>query len=250
MLFSSAGMDYASFMSNLIFDSVNDRITVHIDIFDDTKYEGQETFTIILNTMSDGCEINNGLLTVRICDDEVRFGDDPHFSIALPGGKLLCYTVQGEHGFSFNLISNKRITMNSKFMPDAKRSEVTWLGSVGIIIQNSQYKGSNITKLRFEAAEKNIYIGDKVVLQAKNIEKLTFSNGRLMISEAPTTTEFQYPSVMVDLQDVEISFTIQFTNQHLDMFWHSSGRKIPDSHGLIGKCIISLIICRGVHIYT
>ena len=50
----------------------------------------------------------------------MNFGDDPHFIIALPGGKLLCYTVQGEHGFSFNLINNEMIVMhmNSKFVPD------------------------------------------------------------------------------------------------------------------------------------
>ncbi len=51
---------------------------------------------------------------------QMNFGDDPLFSIALPGGKLLCYTVQGEHGFSFNLINNEMIVMhmNSKFVPD------------------------------------------------------------------------------------------------------------------------------------
>ena len=127
------------------------------------------------------------------------------------------------------------IVMNSKFVPDARRSEVTWLGSMGIIVQDSQYKGSNSTKLRFESSEKKIYIDDKVSLEAKNIEKLTFSNGKLSISEAPPATGFRYPSVMVDLQDVEISFTIKFTNQHLDMYWHSTGKKIIDSHGLIGK---------------
>ena len=35
-------------------------------------------------------------------------GDDPHFSIALPSGELFCYTVQGEHGFVFNLIPTRR----------------------------------------------------------------------------------------------------------------------------------------------
>ena len=230
-----AGIDYASLMTNLTFDNMNELQTVHIEVFDDTIFEGHETFSVVLNTMSESCEVSNNILSVRIWDNIVNLGDDPHFSIALPGGKLLCYTVQGEHGFSFNLISNEKLIMNSKFVPDAQRSEVTWLGSVGIIVHNSRYKGTNSTKLRFEASEKNIYIGDKVVLQAKNIEKLTFSNGKLIVSEAPPTDEFQYPSVMVDLQDVEISFTLKFTNQHLDMYWHSTGKNIPDSHGLIGE---------------
>ena len=80
-----------------------------------------------------------------------------------------------------------------------------------------------------------LYINDKVALSAKNIEKLTFSNGKMTISEATPKHGFHYPSVMVDLKDVEISFTIKYTNQHLDMFWHSTGKKVTNSHGLIGE---------------
>jgi len=99
--------------------------------------------------------------SVTVAPDSV--GDDPHFSIALPSGKLFCYTVQGEHGFVFNLITNKKVQMNAMFVPDSRREEVTWIGSVGIVVQNSQYKQSNATYLRFETKGKKIYIGDKVV---------------------------------------------------------------------------------------
>lgn len=148
---------------------------------------------------------------------------------------MLCYTVQGEHGFAFNLINNKQLIMNAKFMPDARREEVTWLGSMGIIIRNSNYAGSNDTKLRFEAGEKTLYINDKVALNAKNIDKLTFSDGKMKISEATPSKGFHYPSVLIDLKDVEVSFTIKYTNQHLDMFWHSTGKKVTNSHGIIGE---------------
>ena len=162
-------------------------------------------------------------------------GDDPHFSIALPSGKLLCYSVQGEHGFAFNLIRNKMIHMNAMFVPDSRREEVTWLGSIGIIVHNSGYKKSNGTALRFEAKDKTIHLGDKVILKAKSIEKLTFSDGKLFISEAPPTEGFKYPAVYVDLRDVELSFTIKFMNEHLDLFWHSTGQVVTDSHGIIGE---------------
>ena len=244
LLLSSAKWDFTSLTTLLTFDSSTNRQEIHIEILNDGICEGHEYFTVALNSLSEGCELSDSLLTVWIWDDEVHFGDDPHFSIALPGGKLLCYTVQGEHGFSFNLINNEMMVMNSKFVPDARRPEVTWLGSMGIVVQDSKYKGSNSTKLRFEALEKNIYIGDKIVLQAKNIERLTFSNGKLTISEAPRAKGFRYPSVMVDLQDVEISFTIKFTNQHLDMYWHSTGEKITNSHGLIGKYRTKLCIIK------
>ena len=28
---------------------------------------------------------------------------------------------------------------------------------------------------------------------------------------------------------------MKFMNEHLDIFWHQTGGKLPDSHGIIGK---------------
>ena len=166
-----------------------------------------------------------------ICIQE-GVGDDPHFAVTLSSGKTLCYTVQGEHGFSF---SNKKLCMNAMFVPDAYREEVTWLGTMGIVINNNGYKKSNMTKLRFEAIKNNIHIDNQMVLEARNIEKITFENGKLIISEAPLTEGYKQPFVHVDLKDVELSFSIRFMTEHLDLYWHSTGQKTADSHGLIGK---------------
>ena len=227
-------------VQDLVFDSDTVFNNFEIELYDDGICEGSEYFEVYLTTNSEGCRIPDDASPIRVTliDDEIgTLGDDPHFSIVLPSGKLLCYTVQGEHGFSFNLISNKKMTMNAKFVPDSRRSEVTWIGSMGIIVRDNTYKQANATALRFEARDKKIYIGDKVELAAKNIDKMTFKNGKLTISEATPTESFKYPSIYVDLQDVEITFTMKFMNEHLDIFWHRTGGKIPDSHGLIGKDI-------------
>ena len=160
-------------------------------------------------------------------------GDDPHFAIFLPSGKLLCYTVQGEHSFAFNLISNDKMHMNALFVPDSLREEVTWIGSLGIVIQNSYFQGSNTTRIRFESKINEIHINDKVILDAKNIEAITFHNGKLLISEGPVIETFHYPSVRVNLNDLGMSFTVNFTGQHLDMMWNKL-KETEDSHGLIG----------------
>jgi len=133
--------------------------------------------------------------------------------------------------------------MNAMFVPDSRREEVTWLGSMGIIVQNSQYKKSNATYLRFETKGKKIYVGDKVTLQAKNIEKLSFNKGKMTISEAPPYEGFRYPSVLVDLRDVGLNFTIKFLNEHLDLFWHNTGRRTKESHGIIGEEFDSHCCC-------
>ena len=162
-------------------------------------------------------------------------GDDPHFAVTLATGHTLCYTVQGEHGFAFNLISNEKLYMNAMFVPDALRDEVTWLGTMGIVVKNNGYKRSNMTKLRFVSIVNEIYIDDQMVLKARNIEKITIQNGKVMISEAPPMESYKQPFVRVDLNDVELSFSIKFMTEHLDLFWHSTGQKTADSHGLIGK---------------
>jgi len=72
------------------------------------------------------------------------------------------------------------------------------------------------------------------VLEAKNIEKLIFIKGKLTVSEAPPFEGFKYPSVVVDLEDVGLNFTIKFMGEHLDLFWHNTGIHTENSHGLIG----------------
>ena len=43
----------------------------------------------------------------------------------------------------------------------------------------------------------------------------------------------------VDLQDADLRFNIKFLDEHLDLFWHSTGQQIRDSHGLIGETLLS-----------
>ena len=211
MLYASyAGVfnDFVAAVEAVTLDVVNQVAFIEFQIVDDSVVEATENFQVFLSTLSPGCAIQDGAspIKVDVIDDEIGGGgDDPHFSVVLPSGKLLCYTVQGEHGFSFNLISNKRMTMNARFVPDSRRSEVTWMGSMGIIVRDNMYKQANATALRFEAKENKIYNRDEVELTAKNIDKIVLKNGKLTISEAPPSEGFKYPSIYVDLQDVEIT---------------------------------------------
>ena len=100
----------------------------------------------------------------------ISTGGDPHFSIKLLSGDFLCFSLQGEHGFVFNLISSPLLHMNALFTPDLERSGVTWIGLLGVVIKNNQFKQSNVTKLRFDANEKMVYVGDTVKLSARSIE--------------------------------------------------------------------------------
>ena len=169
-------------------------------------------------------------------DTGMGMGGDPHFSIPLPSGQLLCFSVQGEHGFVFSLISNKIIHMNAKFIPDSQRSEVTWIGSLGMVVRSK--KANTTSKMRFEASSKIIYIGDKISLDAQSVKRLTFANGKVSVAESdPNTRRSEYPQVEVDLQDVGIAFTVRFVKDHIDMVWNKVRKQSKDSHGIIGELI-------------
>lgn len=161
-------------------------------------------------------------------------GGDPHFSIKLTSGDFLCFSVQGEHGFVFNLIRSPQFLMNALFVPDALRPEVTWFGSIGMVIKNNIFKKSNSTKLSFIADQKMVYIGDGIKLNAGNIEKLTFSQGKLTISETKRGKEKSRPEIQVYLEDLGMDFAVRFTKSHLDMVWNNIAQQPKDSHGIIG----------------
>ena len=150
--------------------------------------------------------------------------------------------MHGETGFSFNLISNELMHMNALFVQDSVRDEVTWISSLGIVVRNAPYKQSKVTKLRFVVEEKMIYIGEEVALQVQKIERLTFSNGKLMINESSRPKGAKSPEVHVDLQDARLSFKVRFTNsKHLDLTWERVEKQPADSHGLIGEGCLRVI---------
>lgn len=169
-------------------------------------------------------------------------GGDPHFSVLLPNGQLLCFSIQGEHGFVFSLISNKILHMNAKFISDSKRSEVTWIGSLGIVVRS---KKANTSKIRFEASNNMVYVDDKISLNAHNVKKLTLANGKLSVTESDQTVRKNaHTQVQVDLHDVGITFTVYFVKDHIDMVWNKVRKQPKDSHGIIGEysyIIISII---------
>ena len=153
--------------------------------------------------------------------------------MVLPSKKLLCFSVQGDHGFHYNLISNKHLIMNAKFVPDSRREEITWIGSLGLVMHGSSYGSDNKTFIRLESLASTISINHKIMLRPADIEHISVINGKLKISEiAHFSKGFRYPLVRFNVAGV--SFSVIFKREHLDLFWHSTQQQIENSHGLIG----------------
>ena len=161
-------------------------------------------------------------------------GGDPHFSILLPNNKLLCFSVQGEPGFNFNLISNDFLQLNGLFISDPSRQGVTWIGAMGLTVKGSKYKQLNDTKIRFMAEEEIIYLGNEVKLYPQRVKTIKLSHGSLTCSERED--EYSGPlNVFVDLEDVGLQFTVKFVKaKHIDVVWNKVMRQPRNSHGLIG----------------
>ena len=88
----------------------------------------------------------------------------------------------------------------------------TWLGSIGVA---ALHDGDETTTFQFTAADQ-LMIGEKVLLDAKTIKKLTLNEGQLSVLKVPSNHTQQYPQVQVDFIDSKLSFTVGYTkNSHL-----------------------------------
>ena len=171
-------------------------------------------------------------------------GDDPHFAVLLPSGMFLCYSVQGEHDKVFNLISNPDVHINALFIPDAKREEVTWIGSLGIVTHPRHSGRGNRTYISFSTDNSSITVThlfgkgeDKqwrtVSLKSIRVSSISLFNGEMWVTRRTGSTK--QPTVEVTLSDVKLNFTVKFVGSHLDMFWQEVGEQPELSHGLIGQ---------------
>ena len=124
--------------------------------------------------------------------------------------------------------------MNAIFTEDELREEITWISSLGIIVK-SPYRKSKTTKLRFDALNKMLYVGDKVTLHAQKVDRLTFAKGKLTIAESVRKKAVKRPEIFVDLEDEGLSFSIKFVKErHIDLSWNRVNKQPHKSHGLIG----------------
>ena len=141
--------------------------------------------------------------------------------------------------------------MNARFVPDDTAYNNTWLGSIGISILDN---GNKVTTLQFTAADGLVRIGERVQLDARTVKKLSFNNGKLTVLEAPSNHTPRYPRIHVEFINSELDFTIRFAkNNHLDLYWHSTGLPFEDSRGIVGEYISltgACICCKQVVFFS
>lgn len=123
--------------------------------------------------------------------------------------------------------------MNAHFVPDTTTWDNTWLGSIGIAVL---HEGRKIITLQFTAADQFVKIGNRN-FDARTVEKLTLSKGRLTVVEALSVNHsLVNPTVGVEFTDSRLDFNVRFNrNNHLDVYWHNAGAVSENnSEGIVG----------------
>ena len=161
-------------------------------------------------------------------------GSDPHFSVRLPSGQLLCFTVQGEVGMSFNLISTDKLEMNARFIRLPHNPNNTWLGALGITVAGR--------KLIFNSTAGTVSIDNKMTFNPTAVQKITVKDHQLFLEMAKGKMKGNN-KVEVDIRRLNLKFTVVFANrksnasQHLDMLWSSGAIDTQRIHGLLGMIL-------------
>ena len=92
---------------------------------------------------------------------------DPHFLLPLTNGDQLCFNVQGEPDFPFNLISDKYVQLNGVFVLPAEgergniSSGATFLGMLGVVVR-SPVTGK-VNNIKVCGHDRSIVVGDNTL---------------------------------------------------------------------------------------
>ena len=164
-------------------------------------------------------------------------GGDPHFAVLLPSKDQLCFTVQGEQGFIFNLVTSPELTINALFVQDSIREEVTWMGTISVILNHDSYKGAARTTLRFDANSHLVYINEREKFDARQISAITLANGLLEANTQYYQNSSVYPTVTIDVKKLGLHFSVQYVNSHLNLIYQNIPTTIEkcDYSGLLGQ---------------
>ena len=121
--------------------------------------------------------------------------------------------------------------MNALFVPDSRRVNNTWIGSIGI----TTYHSNKRTVLQFTADDQLVHVGARVQLDAKTVSKISFNDGKLTVLETPHNHTPKFPRVGVEFLDSQLHFTVAFVhNAHINVEWHNTGEPYESSKGVVG----------------
>ena len=166
-------------------------------------------------------------------------GADPHFVCPLRNGQSLCFSVQGEPDFIFNLFSDLNIQMNAKFAsptPDESRYLVnssTFIQQLGLMINEH----SDITLVKISSLDHSVMVQNSLITVKDKPVTISIANGSAKViingdgNEVHAKDETSWVSINTD---VGFGIKLKFVNSHLDMIITESSGLTNEAHGIQG----------------
>ena len=151
---------------------------------------------------------------------------------------MLCYSIQGYSGLSFNLISNHHIIVNALFIDSIKdQTEATWIGKLAVILPSSKDADTTVV---FNSIDQVVEIQNEGNFKASAIEQINI-NSHNNITIKGRKKHSDNPRVRVIYTKHEAVFDVAFHSNHLDIDWIVQEKLMENSHGLMGNYLCNLI---------
>ena len=168
-------------------------------------------------------------------------GNDPHFFLPLANGDHMCFSIQGEPDFAFNLINDKYIQLNGQFIaPNEEDSHAianvsTFLGDLGLVVKNPDANGTTIIKV--SAQDHSILVGNSLTIVKDKPVTVDVSNRvSISIDNNIQASVLKDKSAWLYINtNSGFGFKVRFYKKHLDMFLTKTSGLTKEAHGLIGE---------------
>ena len=170
---------------------------------------------------------------------DATVGCDPHFFLPLANGDHMCFSVQGEPDFAFNLINDKYIKLNGQFvLPAEDESHTianvsTFLGDLGLVITNRDTNGTTVIKV--SALDHSVLAGNSLtIVKDKPVTVNVFGKVTINVDAQIQTTRLKDESAWLYINTDGFGIKVRFYKKHLDMFLTKTNGLTKEAHGLIG----------------
>ena len=170
-------------------------------------------------------------------------GNDPHLILPLLNKDYICFSIQGQPNFAFNLINDKYIKLNAQFvLPAEEESHTisnvsTFLGDLGLVIKNPENGSTTIIKV--SAQDHSVLVDNSLTIVKNKPVTIQVSNKvSITVDSHVQANKLKDASAWLYINTKDFGIKVRFYKKHLDMFLTKTSGLTKDADGIIGKNLL------------
>ena len=170
-------------------------------------------------------------------------GNDPHLLLPLLNGDHICFSIQGQPNFAFNLINDKYIKLNAQFvLPAEEESHTisnvsTFLGDLGLVVKNPDAGITTIIKV--SAQDHSVTVDNSLTIVKDKPVTIQVTNAvSITVDSHVQADKLKDASAWLYISAKGFGIKVRFYKKHLDMFLTKTSGLTKDANGIIGKNIL------------